>query len=212
MSLKPLGLENPLIPPTSLGQNFQSLQPPSPLGQNFQPLQSPPPLGQSPTSLEQIEPLEFASYFDEEIETGDRGFGTWDGGGENPQVLTNNPVNSQSSTPLAESASNGDNVASSKSNFSELPNDNPPQTTVRRKEDEGSSSVLNAPSLDIPTENIARFKPLGLSKPLAQESDFLISPSVSESLEKPNCIDSPVRDRRGAGRPRRSASSRSAIR
>ncbi|MFB2877374.1 hypothetical protein [Floridanema aerugineum] len=165
MSLKPLGLQNPLLSPSSLGAGFQPLQPLRPLGQNLEPL------GQ----FLQFSLLE-SSYLSEDID-----MGNW--GNENFPYLANSP----SETQFTESAKIGDRIPSTKSNSPESSKENFPQTTVRRSEtneNQQSNPNLPATSLESSTENIANIKPLGLSKPLVQQSDFIISPSVAESLEK----------------------------
>ncbi|MEG5129442.1 hypothetical protein QUB63_35130, partial [Microcoleus sp. ARI1-B5] len=166
MTLKPLGLKDSLIRPTSLGHNFKPLRTLSPLCQSFTPL------GQSlqPLANSVIQPLQEVN---EDWEIGnwqlDAGMQVGEDGGnfagEIPQfsdgqlpIITRTNFNSNAGETTTPQEFVGESITNYRSEKEPLP-PNP--------------AALNNASAA--TNNIAQLKPLGFSKPLVEESACDIS-------------------------------------
>jgi hypothetical protein len=174
MSLKPLGFRDSLNPSTSLKQNFQPLQAPPPLGKSLNPL------GQNLLPLGEFwPPLTQASFDDGEItdswfipdsiRQGD--IETWQ-----QEHANNSPINLLSSSSPQPSVTNYRSpIPQAKLPQNELPFQNQPYLT------NGSNS----------TEHSFDIKPLGLSKPLVQESNMLTSTqtALSQVIQNKSNLD-----------------------
>ncbi|MFB2891753.1 hypothetical protein ACE1CI_02300 [Aerosakkonemataceae cyanobacterium BLCC-F50] len=173
MFLKPLGLKNPLNPPISLGQkSHQPLQAPPPLGQSANPLgQILQPLGESVRS-----PLVQASFFNQEIANSWFVPDLMTSGNREEDIATRQQDNTLNSPVIFSPSSPSESVITKSS----LPN-----PTVRLAEDMPSSKDIPTTNLSNVTENRIHLKPLGIPKPLVQESDLLISnqPELSPVIQ-----------------------------
>ncbi|MEG4443408.1 hypothetical protein QUB49_16755, partial [Microcoleus sp. AT9_B4] len=166
MTLKPLGLKDSLIQPTSLGNDFKLQRSLSPLCQSLNPLgQSLQPFGNSV-----LQPL---GEVNKDGEIGNWGL---DAGtqiredrenfaGEIPQFFDNQlPIRAR-----PEINSNLGEIPDTKDLVGNFP------TNYRSKNEPLSPNAAALNSANAATENIAQLKPLAISKPLVQTSVFDIS-------------------------------------
>ncbi|GAB1538697.1 hypothetical protein NUACC21_13610 [Scytonema sp. NUACC21] len=144
------------------------LLPPQTLGQTFSPLQALSPLGQSKTALGHLQAAEFLS----------------------PLVQMN----------LDSIFDDGTGSPSPSSSFSDLTSASDvatvADTKIRTKSEKPIKPELNSASSPVATDNIVFLKPLGFSKPLSQESNFLtpnIFPSATllESVPSQSALTQP---------------------